>query len=277
MRESVILLADLHINSTLGLCMPGVVRDDGDRYDLSAIQLWLWHTWEKCLDKIKEITTSYRRNIVLVGDLTDLDIKGRSTQLVTMNPSTVLRVTADILDPVAKMADCFFVVRGTEAHSGKSGWSEEEVARDLGAVKDPSTGDSAWWQLRADFGGIRFDIAHHASMGQLPWTYGNSAMKLAITTMNEYADWGEPAPHVVARAHAHRFADSGLTYPTRAFFLPAWQWSTTSYLHRLGKSNARPHIGALVFLIEDGSYVVHDLRFKPKREPIWKKLSATSG
>lgn len=268
-KEAVILIADLHCNSTLGLCKPGLQRDDGELYELNQIQRWLWHTWEKFLDDVDGLVNGYRVNLILVGDLVELDSKARSWQIISKNPSTAIHLCVDIIEPLVQVADTVFILRGTEAHSGRSAWSEEEIAKDLKAEPEPDTGARSWWHLRAGFSGVSFDIAHHAPMGNLFWTYGNSAPRLAIGTMMDYMDWGERPPDIVARAHNHRFADSGRTYSTRGIFLPGWQFHT-AYLHRLGKANARPHIGACVFLCDDGKYKFHDLRYRPVRSEAWK-------
>jgi hypothetical protein len=270
-KEAAILIADLHVNSTLGLCKPGIHHDDGGIYHLNKVQQWLWQTWEECLDDIADLTTGYYKNLILPGDLIELDTKARSWQVISANPVVTIGHAIDILEPVVDSADETFVVRGTEAHTGKSAWGEEQIARDFDTRPDPETGSHSWWHLRAEFGGVKFDVAHHANMGNLPWTYANAGNKLAITTMYEYMEWGETPPDIVARAHQHRFVDSGRTYDTRGIYLPAWQFKT-AFLHRIGKANARPSIGALVFLCDDGEYTWHDLRYKPQRSKAWRSM-----
>jgi hypothetical protein len=269
-KEAVVLISDTHINSVLALCKPFAREDDGSFHQLNKIQRWLWITWEACLNDIDTLTNDYYKNLILVGDIVDLDSKSRSWQIISKNPATVVEHAIDVLEPVVAWADITFVLRGTEAHTGKSAWAEEELARDLEAEPDPDTDSHSWWHMRAGFSGVTFDIAHHASMGRLPWTYPNGAVKLAATTMIEYSEWGEPPPDIVVRAHNHRFADSGRSYQTRGIFLPAWQFHT-AYLHRIGKPNARPHIGACVFLCDDGEYRFHDLLYRPKRSPRWSR------
>lgn len=269
-KEAVVQVADLHINSTLALAKPGILRDDGDVYLPNLTQKWLWTQWEMCLTDIENLTKGYHVNLVLVGDIIELDAKTRSWQIISRNPATALSHTIDVLEPLVKMADTTFVLRGTEAHTGQSAWAEEEIARDIDAEAEPNSRTKSWWHLRADFSKVTFDIAHHHSMGNLPWTYANAANKLAFTVMQDYIDWGEKPPDVATRAHNHRFADSGRTYPTRGIFLPAWQFHT-AYLHRVGKANARPHVGACVFLCDNGEYKFHDLIYTPRRSKPWTR------
>lgn len=269
-KEAVVLIADTHINSALGLCKPGTILDDGGSYSLNTVQKFLWKSWEQFLKDVDELTNGYQKNLVLAGDIVELDSKGRSWQTITQNPSTAVSMAVDIFEPLVSEMDTTFVIRGTEAHTGKSAWGEEELAKDFDTEPDPQTKQKSWWHLRASFSGVRFDIAHHATMGRLPWTYANSANKLAFVTIIEYVNWGEDPPHVVARAHNHQFADSGRTYMTRGVFLPAWQFHT-SYLHRIGKANALPDIGGCIFLCDNGEYKFIDLRYRPQRSPEWKR------
>jgi len=274
-KEAVILVADTHINSVLGLLKPGVVRDDGESYQLNQVQKFLWKAWEEFLTEIDKITEGYTKNLVLVGDIVELDAKARSWQIITQNPSTAITFATDVFEPLVARMDTTFVVRGTEAHTGKSAWAEEEIAKDFDTEPDPQTGAKSWWHLRASFSGVRFDIAHHHSMGRLPWTYANSANKLAFATIVEYVNWGEDPPHLAIRAHNHQFADSGRTYMTRGIFLPAWQFHT-AYLHRIGKPNAMPDIGGCIFLCDNGQYEFVDRRYKPQRSTEWKSQSKAS-
>lgn len=274
-RESVTILADTHINSKLGLALPNVAyRDEGDPIELTTIQRWLLPVWEQCLDDIDELTKGYYRTLILNGDIIDIDMKRRTWQLFSRNRADALKLGVKVLSPLREAYDTTFLIRGTEAHTGMSAEGEEELGFMLDTEKDPDREEAyTWWHLRAMFGGVKFDIAHHYSMGTLPHTYANYANKLAFETMWDYYDWGEKPPDVAVRAHNHRFADSGRNYLTRGVFCPAWQYHT-SYLHRIGKANAKPHIGAIVFLCDNGEYTMHDFRYRPKRSAPWvnKKL-----
>lgn len=272
MKESVITVSDMHINSTMGLCRPGLYKDDGNELTLNVVQKWLFPTWERFLDEALAYTEGTHRNLVLVGDIGDCDLKDRSLQLMSKNNADMLNMACETLEPLVNACDTSFMIRGTEAHTGQSNWLEEAIASNFNMEMDDSRKAYSWWTLRAIFGGVNFDIAHHTSMGGMFHTYANAAMKLAYTTMQEYWDWGDTPPDVVVRAHNHRWADSGTTFDTRAFCLPAWQWKT-AYLNRLGKMNVRPHIGSMAFLCDDGEYTFKSFRYRPKRESVWTRDS----
>ena len=269
MKEAIVLLADTHINSRMGLCNPNVIDDDGNIYQQNVIQKWSWANWLECMDTIKNLTKGYKVNVILNGDIVDLDNCNRSTQMVSRNPATILKMAEVILSKLIKIKNDLFVTRGTEAHTGNSGWLEELMAHEFGAVKDPDTMQSSWWHLRAVFGGKKFDISHHVSLGGLPWTYAQGVMRLVQATRMDYLDWNETPPDFVIRAHQHRYADSGTTFSTRGVCLPCWQYKP-AYLYRTGKENSKPSIGAVVILCDKNQYELKPLLYEPKRGKVWE-------
>ena len=270
MKEAVIFVADTHINSKVGLCLPEVLEDDGDTYKANLIQEWLWYTWNKCIKDIKKIVKKRYTTVILNGDVADLDSKKRTNQMVSRNPNTILRLARETLEPLTELADRVFVIRGTEAHVGKSGWIEEMLAESIGAEKNKDLGQWSWWHLRAKFSDVKFDIAHHTSMGNLPYTYPNSLTRLIQVTKLNYLDWGESLPDVIVRAHNHRHVDTGTTFSTRGVGLPGWQFPG-NYLYRLGKENDRPHIGASVFICDKGEHEYKPLIYEPQRSEAWER------
>lgn len=271
MREAVILIADTHINGKTALCPPDVIDDDGDIHQQNLIQKWLWHTWNKCLDDIKEITKNLYRTVIFDGDIVDLDSKNRSHQIISRNPSVIMRMADPVLMPLIDFADRTFFVRGTEAHVGKSGYIEEMLAERYHAEKDKDFGTYSWWQLRAEFSGVKFDVAHHNSLGGLAYTYPNNMNRLVQITRLHYMDWEEKPPDVIVRAHMHRFVDTGKTFSTRGVSLPCWQFQN-AYLYRIRKENDMPHIGACIFICDNGKKELIDLLYRPKRSPMWKRM-----
>jgi hypothetical protein len=270
--DAVIVVSDTHINSTVGLSPNLVYNDNGDKVESNKTRRWLNRAWLSFLDDAEQMTEGYRRIVVLNGDLAEYDSNNRSWQMISRNPSTIVTMACDVFEPLANMADKMFVLRGTEAHTGKNAYIEEEIAKDLGAEPDPETGTASWWHLRSRWAGVRFDIAHHVTMGTLPHTEKNAANKLAYLTTWAYAvEWKEPLPHIVIRSHTHRYADSGYNYEVRAYLTPAWQ-SKTAYIHRIGKANDKPQIGGLVFLCNNGK-TTNDPRliYKPPRRTVWTK------
>lgn len=265
----VIVLADLHINSVFGITHPRARNDGGSFVERNLIQKWLTEKYIDFIDEAKTKTKDTERTWILNGDIVDIDWKNRSWEFITRNPAYILEHCLELLDGLIPKEDDLFILRGTPAHVGNSAFTEEHLGRDLGAIQDDN-GNYSWSHLRAIFGGVSFDIAHHYSMGYLPWTYANAAMKLAVETISEYNSWGETPPDLVIRSHNHRFADSGRTFETRGICTPAFQF-VTEYLHRRGKANARPHIGGIYFICNNDTYTMQERIYKPKRSYPWVK------
>lgn len=264
-KVRVAVVSDLHVNSTIGLCPPVVQLDDGGTYFPSKFQRALWDSWNSYCSDVN--STKSKLYVVVDGDLTDIDPHNRSTQNISRNPSTVIDMAQSVLHPLVKNADKVFIIRGTEAHTGNSGWTEEQVAKDLDNVVyyDKDKDIASFYYLRAIIAGVKFDITHHISMGTLPWTEKNAANKLSAILQFQYMEHEERIPDVAIRAHMHRLSDSGMNYKIHSFTLPAW-CVTSSYLHRVGQGNYKSHIGGLIFDCEKGKYDVTAKMYEPLRE-----------
>lgn len=198
---------------------------------------------------------------VLNGDVFDGD-HHHTRQIITRNEATQLRLAVDVLEPLINITNQLYIVRGTEAHVGNSGSMEEKLADDLSAEPDKATGAQSWWHLKLDVNNVRFDIAHHATMGRLPHTKPNSANKLAAMAIFASAERRERPPSLVVRSHMHQWADSGDNYATRAIQLAGWQLAT-GYVHRIQPGALADIGGLIVVCYPDGTYEATKKRFKP--------------
>ena len=269
-KTAVIITGDHHIGSTVALCPPRVQLDDGGSYHQSPGQRWLWQGWIKFNAWARELSQGYKPIAVFNGDLAELDTKRRTNQLVNPNKATILSMIADTLEPLTRWTDSLYFIRGTAAHTGKSGWIEE-VAADYDTTIWQSDGIKSHYQVRLNADGVRLDIAHHASMGNMARTAKNAANQLAHDTMNDYAfALHAPLPHIVIRSHNHRWADSWDNFETRAICLPCWSMAT-EYIYRLGKYNGQADIGGVVVLCDAGEYEVHKFKLEPMKGRVWVK------
>ena len=259
MSTTLAIVADTHINSTVGLCCPTITLDDGGEYRPSKGQRWLWRNWVEFWDYVPKNSW-----VVVNGDLADKDIKLRGYQNISRNPASIQRMVLETMTPALDKAARVFIVRGTGSHTGKSSHLEEEFAKDIGATKTPD-GAYSWWSLCLECEGVLFDVMHHASMGRKPWTTPNSLNGLAAELMIQFHC--SKLPDVAIRSHNHRFAETGLNYPIRVVATPAWQLST-EYASRIGASPA--DIGGLVFDCEAGQYEMTVKRYQPGRAQPWK-------
>jgi hypothetical protein len=268
-KKAVIVVSDLHINSTVALSKPTVNLDDGGTYRASRIQRELWDSWLDYVEKAKNLTKGYQRIVVFNGDVGELDTKRRSYQLTTINKATIIRAAIDTTEPLLEIADEILVIRGTPAHSGKGSWLEETIANDLDHVITPLDGSaSSHYHARIVIAGVRFDFAHHGRMGNVRQTYKNAANRLTGDTIDKYRDNEWAIPNVIVRSHVHRRADSGRNYPALGLFTPSWQM-ITEFGYRIGAENDLSDIGGDVFLCDGGEYTWHDFRYKPKASRVW--------
>ena len=270
-KVALIVVADTHINSTVGLSPRIVNLDDGGTFHASRTQHWLWDCWTDFIAEAKVVTQDYKRVVIFGGDLTELDTQKRSIQLTTLNKSTILKMVQETIEPLVDIADACYFIRGTSAHTGKSSWSEEETARDTEGAVPEGKGVYSWWHYRGVAGGVRVDVAHHAQMGSTPWTKKNSANNLAARVMWHYTiDRGEKPPNLVLRSHNHCYASSGDNYAARVDYLPCWT-TATEYSYRVGYENTVASIGGIIYKCENGYYTRDKVIFEPREDKhLWK-------
>ena len=159
--KRLVVISDLHAGCRVGLCPPhGVTLDDGGQYFPSALQMKLWQMWRSFWDEfVPEATRGKPFDLVVNGDAIDGVHHGSTTQ-VSHNLADQLRIAHEILEPVVRRAENYYHVRGTEAHAGKSGATEEELARSLGAVTNRD-GQSARFELWKRAGRHLVHVLHH--------------------------------------------------------------------------------------------------------------------
>jgi hypothetical protein len=265
--NTLLIISDCHINSSVGLCQPALQLDDGGSYSPSKTQRWINDCWAQMIDTVTQMRLG-RLITVFNGDICEGDTKRRTYQVISRNPANILSHAADVIDPIAKMSDKLYFVRGTEAHVGKSAWYEEQMGRDFSGAKEPSTKARSWYHLKLELDGVRLDIAHHTNMSGLPWTSPQAASKLAARVLMTYAKRDERPPHLVIRGHVHRWADSHDDYPVRAVISGGWQ-AATGYISKI-EPGALGELGAILVHCDRGRAEVHKIRFdEPRRS--WTK------
>ena len=131
--SKLVVVSDLHAGCRLGLCPSGgVTLDDGGIYLPSGLQLKLWGMWREFWeDFVPEATDGEPWGLVVNGDAIDGVHHGTTTQ-VSHNVLDQVRMAHEILAPVVARSAGYYHVRGTEAHAGKSGHLEEQLAESLG-------------------------------------------------------------------------------------------------------------------------------------------------
>jgi len=268
--------SDHHIRSTVGLCPPqGCPLDDGGTYMPSKAQQWLWQSWVAFWGQVDKVRREEGADLYEIynGDLIDGEHHG-TPQISTKNLADEQELALACLAPALSLAPNYvFVVRGTEAHVGKSGEREEMIARRIEAEKDPQ-GNASWWQLTLQINGSILQFAHHGRIGYRPWTRANAAQMLAAELTIDHSS-SPYAPQLAVFSHHHQVADSYDNYPVRVIQTPAWQLAT-AYVHRI-KPGALASIGGLVIICREGEYSVEKVIYKPEREKPWTESPYQKG
>ena len=185
-------------------------------------------------------------------------------------------------------------MRGTPVHVGRSGESEEGVARALKnqlnkIVPDPDTGTMSSYRRRIDVEGVRLDVAHHGRMGQRAHTRGSysrlysfdiwAEQALDLITEGNTAESAEElyeiwkkkqVAQIAIRSHNHKFQDSGYDHRgiTRVISMPAWQLAT-EYVHRIA-AEALADIGIVLLVCDKGDVEVKPILYSPGRSTVLK-------
>lgn len=268
------VLNDIHAGGTTALC-PDVVRfDDGGEYHASKAQRWLMQCYRDYWQQIaaKRDALDAELYVVVNGDLVDGDHHNTS-QIISRNPNAQALVWSECAALfLALKPDHITIIRGTAAHSGIAGCSEERIADGLRRDKrpiicDPETGSSSWWHWRPEIQGVRLDFTHHGKMGRLPRTRGSALVLYAWDIADEHLISGDPIPHLAFRAHNHKRGDSGTAAPVRVVATGAWQLGT-EYVKKVA-ADSLADIGGASVVIENGEYEVKQITYKPER-PVWR-------
>ena len=265
-------VGDLHVNSSVALMPPEVHKDDGQTVLASETQRWLWSKW---LSYWKE-TAHYKKKTggkvigVINGDWGDMN-KHSGFQLVEQsNPDTVINMMIATVAPMRKVCDEIVVIRGTEAHTGGSGWLENRAAQEIGAVRNENDRTWSWYIWEAEIDGVKLTSSHHPGTNSMrPWTAGNEANRRAVIDIYNYAgrDW---CPKLTLWGHFHHDADSGDTHPIRAIYNRAWQVKT-SFVYRIGLATQADQVGGLWVFCHDGKAHVLKREYQLPRPKAWKQ------
>ena len=242
MKKILVNISDLHIGSTAGLChKEGFILEDGGLYNPSVSQFKVWEKWEEFWAKV----SAYKADevtVVVNGEFCD-GFHHNTTQVISSNVSTQIKHALKIMRPIKDIAKYIFATKGTEAHTGSGGSTDEIVARELGCVQDKDTGEYTFQNLYLKSGPTTFDIAHHVRNGE----HG------ILTEVKNSMLWGN-YPTYIIRGHVHQLFDTGQGRPVRGLVCPSWQLKT-HFTHRVTRTPVTT-VGGLIFQIsEDGSFL----------------------
>jgi len=248
--NNLIVISDTHCGCQYALCPPQVRLDGGGVYSLTDLQVHLWGWWlEFWHEWVPTVTRGETYAVLINGDLMDHRHHSSTTQ-ISQNPADQQRIAEMVFTPVAEWArGGLYITRGTEAHTGKSGWAEELLAKRLGAVPD-ETGNHSRYDLNIRIGeDCMVNALHHIGTTGSQHYETTAVTKELTEAFTEAARWGDEPPDVVVRSHRHRFSEvriatrKGYGY---SLVTPAWQGKTPFAWKIPGGRQSRPQFGGVL-------------------------------
>lgn len=272
---NLLILGDTHIGSDGGLCPPqGFRRDSGVRMPQNRGQQFSWAAWEEAKAWVRQVIKDEPFDALLGGDLVD-GMHHNSTTEMSDNINDQESAAVEILAPMIEGADRVFGIRGTEAHVGQAGQSDERICRALGCVPDDDgryARYDLWYRLGRKDGPLVHDLHHIGTVGTQAYE-STAPMREYAEACIEAARMGMQPPDVIVRHHRHRGLD--VKIPTvrgqaLVFTVQGWQLKDSAFTWRAtGVRQAVPQLGLTVlqFSEEAGPWTRHFTRFgKRSRE-----------
>ncbi len=259
-KAFVIVDGDKHSGSTTGLLpLAGVRNHDGNLILPNTLQTEAAKFWDETWGQLKvEIKALRRQGYKIVhidmGDTVEGD--HHQTTQIWGTPELHAESAITMRMPIRNLVDEDYQLIGTEAHTGKEGELDRQVAREVGCTQ--YHGQFSSDKIRVRIAGAMFDLCHHGpSVGNTPWTYGTSVRSYGKATV--LADLAEqtPPPDVIIRAHVHRKCHECVEvgrYQAHVFITPSWQWKTV-HGKRVAHAQHISDIGLLTMKVEDGRVV----------------------
>jgi hypothetical protein len=243
-------ISDLHIGCRMGLCPPGDIRlDEGGVYRASSLQLAMWPCWKEFWGEyVPMVCHGEPFAVVLNGDTLDGVHHGSKTQ-ISQNHADQLRIAVQVLRPIRDLCEGrLYMVRGTEAHVGKSAEHEEILAESLEAIPTKE-GQRSRFELWKRVGDGLVHAMHHIGTTGTSHYESTAVMKELAEAYSEAGRWRREPPDVVMRSHRHRHIE--VRVPTQrgygiSFVTAGWQLKTPFAYKIPGGRSSTPQIGGSI-------------------------------
>jgi hypothetical protein len=222
-------------------------------YEANMGQKWLHECYKDMVERIRDLKPA--PIVVANGDMIQ-GVNRQDGQLISNNLADQVRAAETLLAPIVEASERFYMVRGTEWHDGRAAEDVESLARALGAIKDPDTEQSTWWELYLDLGGPVIHCAHHVGVSSVPWYEATVPLRDTLLQLSELSRfYGPEAPNLrmVVRSHRHRFISVFAPPDLQTVVTPAWQLRT-AFAYKKAASML-PQIG-WVLAVWDGEDIV---------------------
>lgn len=280
-RNTIIAIpSDLHCGSPVGLFPPIVwALSSGGQYAPNKLNDLSWQAWKESWLEIKEIREKINARLIVVHNGDGVEgVHHRTTEVITYRIDEHERIHKACMTSALEIAgfnpengDSLFYVFGTPAHVGEGGASEENIAREMGAIPmippSPTSyyqdGVYLWDNLRLVVNNRLFDIRHQGPHpGGRPWLKGNNFLYMLRSVYLESLRVRGVLPDYVIRSHRHTWIPP-VTYRDEdavngnveitGFLTPCFQ-AKTSYGHRVTWEHFT-NIGMLYFIVSADGHV----------------------
>lgn len=261
----------MHVNSAVGLLPPDARLYDGQTVGRSRSQVWLWEPWLDYWHAVETAATKLKADkisAVFNGDWGDMNSHSAFQLLEPENNDVVLDWMVAAVKPATQLCGKqIYVVRGTEAHTGGSGWLENRAAKEIGAQVDTKTGLPSFMVCRLLTEGVRILTAHHPmTSGRVKWTNGSAANRAAASVALTYYN-APQRPNLAVFSHVHHSEDSYDNQPVRVIYTPPW-CLTGNYAARIGEGLGVTQVGGLIIAVDGDRYHVFKRYYKTPWEDI---------
>lgn len=251
--RNLIVFSDTHFGCQFGLCPPeGVDLDGGGHYTPSKLQCDVWTWWEEFWNEwVPRVTRGEPFNVCLNGDAMDGRHHGSTTQ-ISQNLADQQKLAVAVLKPwVVERCERFFLIRGTEAHSGPAGENEERLGKALGAVPD-KIGNYARFELWIRVGGKGgplCHILHHIGTTGSKHYESTAPQSEYVNELVEAAQKGVEPPDFSIRSHRHRYIkpqNPSEHHEAGCVVTPGWQLKTPFIFRTAGGRVSQPQFGGIL-------------------------------
>lgn len=267
--NNLVVVADLHCGCQLGLCPPeGITLDEGGRYTPSALQLKTWRNWREFWDEwVPRVTRGEPYAVLCNGDAID-GVHHNSVTQITHNLKDQRNIAYEVLAPIVSKAAGYIHIRGTEAHSGKSGQQEEALAQSLGAEPNEQ-GQYAQWRVCLRVGRGLVLVSHNIGRTSSAAYETSAPQRALLNAIYRAAKANREIPDVVVRSHRHRHIETKIkTYKgyCRSCVTAGWQLMTP-FGYRIDPDNPPELGGMLVRCGDEDVYTRHETwELEPPKE-----------
>ena len=246
--NNAVFFSDTHIGCKMALCDDsGFELDEGGLYIPSPMQKKVFAHWKFFWDEwVPQVCHNEPFIAVCNGDAID-GVHHQSVTQITHNLTyqrqhAVKIIKRDVINH--PLCAGYYHMRGTEAHGGKSGAEEEQMARELDA-RPNDIGQYARYELWLRLGPALVHVTHHIGTSGSA-AYETTALNRELTNAyTEAGRWGQESPNFVVRSHRHRNSEirlpTALGYGT-CFATAGWQMKTP-LVYRLGMKMSQPQFG----------------------------------